>query len=73
VKRIRKAGELASRGVYAILNNHFRGQAVANALQLQTMLTGETRSVPESLRETYPALAPITQLSRPVSRQKSLF
>ena len=46
---------------------------MANALQLQTMLTGETRSVPESLRETYPALAPITQLSRPVSRQKSLF
>jgi uncharacterized protein YecE (DUF72 family) len=67
--RIRKAGgELASRaeedaatrGVYVILNNHFRGQAVANAIQLQMMLTGETRDVPETLRETYPALVPLT-------------
>ena len=73
-KKIRKAGEHAARGVYAILNNHFRGQAVANAIQLQTMLTGETRSVPESLREAFPALAPITRpdaIARP--RQKSLF
>jgi uncharacterized protein YecE (DUF72 family) len=47
-------------GLYVILNNHFRGQAVANAIQLQTMLTGEAREVPETLRETYPALVPIT-------------
>lgn len=71
-KRIRKAGESAARGVYAILNNHFRGQAVANALQLQTMLTGEIRDVPETLRETYPAIAPITSAAS-ASGQKRLF
>jgi uncharacterized protein YecE (DUF72 family) len=47
-------------GIYAILNNHFRGQAVANAVQLQMMLTGKSRDVPETLRETYPALVPVT-------------
>ncbi len=52
--------DAAARGVYVILNNHFRGQAVANAIQLQMALTGETRDVPETLRETYPALVPVT-------------
>ncbi len=67
--RIRKATEAmastpeeaaAARGVYVILNNHFRGQAVANAIQLQMALTGESRGVPETLRETYPTLVPVT-------------
>jgi uncharacterized protein YecE (DUF72 family) len=66
--RIRQAGDklasrqedAAARGVYVILNNHFRGQAVANAIQLQMALTGESRDVPETLRETYPALVPVT-------------
>ena len=44
------AAERAPGGVYAILNNHFRGQAVANALELQALLTGETRDVARSLR-----------------------
>jgi uncharacterized protein YecE (DUF72 family) len=57
--RIRDAAQ-RSKGVYAILNNHFRGQAVANALQLQTMLTGEVREAPETLRATYPALTAVT-------------
>jgi uncharacterized protein YecE (DUF72 family) len=69
VDRIRQAGnalasrrgeDAAARGVYVILNNHFRGQAVANAIQIQTMLTGESSDVPETLRETYPALVPVT-------------
>ena len=57
---------------YAILNNHFRGQAVANALQLQQMLTGETRSVPETLTATYPQLASVTSAPIP-PRQSNLF
>jgi len=59
-RRIRSASEQASKGVYAVLNNHFRGQAVANALQLQQMLTGATREVPETLRTTYPDLTSVT-------------
>jgi len=63
-KRISDAAGRAGRGVYAILNNHFRGQAVANALELQRSLTGEVRAVPESLRTTYPALAAVTRAER---------
>lgn len=48
-------------GVSAILNNHFRGQAVANAIQLQHLLTGETVAAPESLVATYPQLGGITR------------
>jgi hypothetical protein len=44
---------------------------VANALQLQQMLIGETRSVPESLREAYPAISGATKSS--TAAQKTLF
>jgi uncharacterized protein YecE (DUF72 family) len=72
VSRIRDAAERAPGGVYAILNNHFRGQAVANALELQAALTGETRDVARSLRAAYPSIQPIT---RPIeeTRQRKLF
>ncbi len=81
ISRIRQAADAvastrdedaAARGVYVILNNHFRGQAVANAIQLQTTLIGETRDVPETLRETYPALVPLTSARAP-EPQRRLF
>ncbi len=57
-------------GVTAILNNHFRGQAVANAIQLQHRLTGELLAAPPSLRDTYPALAGVTEAAEPPDGQK---
>ncbi|MGE5277489.1 MAG: DUF72 domain-containing protein [Acidobacteriota bacterium] len=60
-------------GVYAILNNHFRGQAVANALMLQKELIGETRALPETLLETYPALSRIAAPQAGASGQRRLF
>jgi uncharacterized protein YecE (DUF72 family) len=72
VARIRGAAAKAPGGVYAVLNNHFRGQAVANALELQNLLTGETPSVPATLRSTYPAIQPITRQIED-SRQRRLF
>jgi len=42
---------------YVIFNNHPRGQAVANALQLQYDLTGTKANVPEKLLHTYTDLA----------------
>jgi uncharacterized protein YecE (DUF72 family) len=66
--RVRRADANA----FAILNNHFRGQAVANALQLQQMLIGETRAAPESLREAYPSISGATSSAAP-SPQKRLF
>jgi uncharacterized protein YecE (DUF72 family) len=57
---------------FAVMNNHFRGQAVANALQLQHMLTGEMHAVPESLRRAYPDVGTFTA-TRNAPSQKSLF
>jgi uncharacterized protein YecE (DUF72 family) len=72
-----KSGTLRApgEGVSAILNNHFRGQAVANAIQLQHLLTGELVAAPESLRAAYSALGPITEPAASSSgdRQGSLF
>jgi uncharacterized protein YecE (DUF72 family) len=44
--------------ILIVANNHFRGQAVANALQLAAMLTGTVPEVPASLAQAYPDLAP---------------
>ncbi|MEO8433097.1 MAG: DUF72 domain-containing protein [Acidobacteriota bacterium] len=60
-------------GVTAILNNHFRGQAVANAIQLQHLLTGEVVTAPESLRATYPTIAAMTEAAAAPGGQKTLF
>jgi uncharacterized protein YecE (DUF72 family) len=69
-------GAAGTSGVAAIFNNHFRGQAVANAIQLQHVLTGELVAVPETLRAAYPALAGITEgapAAAGASRQPKLF
>lgn len=47
-----KAGE-----VYAVTNNHYRGQAVVNALEIQAALGGRNVSIPGHLLEHYPRLA----------------
>ncbi len=49
----------ATAAVYVITNNHFRGKAVANALQLITLVRGGKVSVPETLLDEYPELRSI--------------
>lgn len=45
--------------VYVVTNNHVRGKGVANAMMLQTMLTGRKVHAPEALlREYHDTLAP---------------
>jgi uncharacterized protein YecE (DUF72 family) len=44
-----------ARNVFVVLNNHFRGQAVVNALQLGAMLAGRPSPAPETLLSRYPA------------------
>lgn len=57
VERIAEAvAKEPEKPTYAVMNNHFRGQAVANAIQLRHALTGEGAVVPESLLRTYPPL-----------------
>lgn len=65
------AGESPADGVYAILNNHFRGQAVANAIELQNRLTGRAETVPETLFQAYPGLAAVARV--PAAKQRTLF
>ncbi len=55
LERARRMAEKA-REVYVIANNHFRGQAVCNALMLKASLTGERVRAPAGLLERYPAL-----------------
>jgi uncharacterized protein YecE (DUF72 family) len=50
--------------IYVITNNHYRGQALANALQIKNMVTGEKVEVPEDLLKQYPVLEDIVQKIR---------
>lgn len=52
--------------IHVIANNHFRGQAVVNALQLQRLWNGLSPAVPASLRAAYPReLHPFPELAAP--------
>jgi uncharacterized protein YecE (DUF72 family) len=55
ITRIAQATEV----VFVITNNHFEAKAVANALQLISILRGPPVAVPESMLEHYPQLADI--------------
>jgi uncharacterized protein YecE (DUF72 family) len=50
---------------YVITNNHYRGQAPANAFQLARILTGRRLAVPPCLCEAYPFLADTAALAGP--------
>jgi uncharacterized protein YecE (DUF72 family) len=63
VERIRQLGQGSDR-VYVITNNHYRGQALANALQIQNMITGEKLEIPKSLLKQYPVLEDIVRKIR---------
>ncbi len=47
------AHDLATREVYVITNNHYKGKAVANALMLRSMVTGQLVPAPGAVYETY--------------------
>lgn len=49
------------KAIVLVYNNHFRGQAVVNALQMQAGLSGSKVSVPGALVEFYPQLKPIAK------------
>ncbi len=58
---------------FIIFNNHFRGQAVANALQTMFILTDNKVSVPQQLIKAYPQLKGISQPISNTPEQTSLF
>lgn len=71
IPRIRQMGEKAG-SVYVVGNNHFRGQAPANILQLKSKTIGEPLRMPEDLLEAFPQLKKASRTpGRP--QQKKLF
>jgi uncharacterized protein YecE (DUF72 family) len=54
----------AARAVYAVQNNHFRGQALADALALRAAVTGEKPLAPPELVTAYPDLAGTVSLEQ---------
>jgi uncharacterized protein YecE (DUF72 family) len=55
---------------YVFANNHFRGQAPANALQLKSMIFGRKVAVPETMIRAFDFLEKIAETE---GRQRSLF
>ncbi|MGA8220506.1 MAG: DUF72 domain-containing protein [Candidatus Acidiferrales bacterium] len=68
-ERVRHVAE-NTRTTFVVTNNHFRGKAIVNALQLIHLLTGSKVHVPEPLRQHYPQLDAIA--SEP-SKEPTLF
>jgi uncharacterized protein YecE (DUF72 family) len=73
VDAVRRLLRQAAR-VFVITNNHWRGQAVCNALQMRSMLRGEKIHIPQTLIEHFPTLRTIAEetLSSP-EKQMNLF
>jgi uncharacterized protein YecE (DUF72 family) len=70
VRRIKDLGTKSGK-VYVITNNHYRGQAMANALQIRNMITGQKVDVPEPMLEKYPILRDIVRAIQ--AGQRDLF
>ena len=64
--RIEKVAE-CSRKLYVVANNHFAGQSVANALEIESMISRERVAVPPALLDRYPQLQRIA-LNQPEQR-----
>ncbi len=60
VERIRDLGRKSPK-VFIITNNHYRGQAMANALQIKNILTGEKLDIPHLLLKQFPVLRDIVK------------
>ena len=56
------AADPATREVYVVTNNHYKGKAVANALMMKSMVTGVKVPAPPEVFEEYEAvMAPYTE------------
>lgn len=58
---------------FIIFNNHFRGQGIANALQMMYLLSDCKVNVPAPLLEVFPQLRAIAREGEPVQGQTELF
>ena len=70
IQKIKNLGKKSDK-VFVITNNHYRGQALANALQIKNMITGEKLDIPFTLVQKYPILKEIIEKAK--SGQLDLF
>jgi uncharacterized protein YecE (DUF72 family) len=63
VGRIKEMGRSTDR-IYVVTNNHYRGQALANALQIKNLTSGRKLEVPLGLLKQYPILEDIIERIR---------
>jgi uncharacterized protein YecE (DUF72 family) len=59
-ERVRQIAQEAEE-TYVITNNHYRGKAVCNALELKAKLAGKNVKIPEILIQHYPQLQEIQE------------
>ena len=59
----------SSRKLYIVANNHFGGQSVANALEIQSMITRELVPVPPAVLDRFPQLQRVA-LNQPAHRSR---
>jgi uncharacterized protein YecE (DUF72 family) len=70
IERLRKQAD----EVYVITNNHYRGQAVVNAFDIENALGKTEFNLPQHLVDAYPGLRRLLNSSAPTaSRQEKLF
>jgi uncharacterized protein YecE (DUF72 family) len=69
---IRSAARDSER-VFVVLNNHFRGQAPANAFELSGMLLSRPPAAPATLRRAFPDLATRTTVRGDAKERGDLF
>jgi uncharacterized protein YecE (DUF72 family) len=67
-ERIKQIGKEAQE-VFVITNNHYRGQAICNALELKAKLEGRKIRIPDSLLLHYPRLQEIKEEKKQVKRE----
>jgi uncharacterized protein YecE (DUF72 family) len=60
VDRIKDLGRNTEK-VFIITNNHYRGQALANALQIKNKITGQLLNIPRTMIQKYPVLMEIAK------------
>jgi uncharacterized protein YecE (DUF72 family) len=60
VERIKDLGRNTDK-VFVITNNHYRGQALANALQIKNKITGQLLNIPRTMLQKYPVLMDIAK------------
>jgi uncharacterized protein YecE (DUF72 family) len=60
VERIKDLGRNTDK-VFVITNNHYRGQALANALQIKNKITGQLLNIPRTMLQKYPVLMEVAR------------